>query len=149
MKLGGIRLDKLNLVYWSGTGNTEQMAELIKEGITSNGKAADLVEVSDANASTIEGDVIVLGCPSMGAEVLEESEMEPFMEDIDDKVKDKVVFLFGSYDWGDGEWMRNWVERVESNGAKEVESIIVNNTPDSDEDIENLKGFGAKISAKM
>lgn len=143
-------MDKINIVYWSGTGNTEEMAKIIKEGISSNGKDSNLIEVDDAILSDIEdGNVIVLGCPSMGAEVLEESEMEPFMEEIDDKVAGKTVFLFGSYDWGDGEWMRNWVDRVESNGASKVYSLIVNNTPDSDDEIEELKNFASQIAGEM
>lgn len=137
----------INIVYWSGTGNTELMAEYIKEGITAEKKDVKLIPVSNASIDDVlKSDIVVLGCPSMGDEVLEESEMEPFMETLDDKIEGKKVFLFGSYDWGDGEWMENWVERVEKEKALSVNSIIVNNTPEDNEDINKLKEFGEQIA---
>jgi len=137
----------INIVYWSGTGNTELMAEYIKEGITAEKKDVKLIPVSNASIDDVlKSDIVVLGCPSMGDEVLEESEMEPFMETLDDKIEGKKVFLFGSYDWGDGEWMENWVERVEKDKALSVNSIIVNNTPEDNEDINKLKEFGEQIA---
>lgn len=137
----------INIVYWSGTGNTELMAEYIKEGITAEKKDIKLIPVSNASIDDVlKSDIVVLGCPSMGDEVLEESEMEPFMETLDDKIEGKKVFLFGSYDWGDGEWMENWVERVEKDKALSVNSIIVNNTPEDNEDINKLKEFGEQIA---
>lgn len=137
----------INIVYWSGTGNTELMAEYIKEGITAEKKDIKLIPVSNASIDDVlKSDIVVLGCPSMGDEVLEESEMEPFMETLDDKLEGKKVFLFGSYDWGDGEWMENWVERVEKDKALSVNSIIVNNTPEDNEDINKLKEFGEQIA---
>lgn len=137
----------INIVYWSGTGNTELMAEYIQEGITAEKKDVKLIPVSNASIDDVlKSDIVVLGCPSMGDEVLEESEMEPFMETLDDKIEGKKVFLFGSYDWGDGEWMENWVERVEKDKALSVNSIIVNNTPEDNEDINKLKEFGEQIA---
>lgn len=137
----------INIVYWSGTGNTELMAEYIQEVITAEKKDVKLIPVSNASIDDVlKSDIVVLGCPSMGDEVLEESEMEPFMETLDDKLEGKKVFLFGSYDWGDGEWMENWVERVEKDKALSVNSIIVNNTPEDNEDINKLKEFGEQIA---
>lgn len=124
----------ISIVYWSGTGNTQQMAEYVAEGAKSAGASVNLVEVSEANADDIvTADVIGLGCPSMGDEVLEEYGFEPFMEELDSKISGKKVALFGSYGWGDGQWMRNWVERVEGDGAVLIgEGLIINDTPDSE-----------------
>ncbi len=137
----------INIVYWSGTGNTELMAEYIKEGITAEKKDVKLIPVSNASIDDVlKSDIVVLGCPSMGDEVLADSDMEPSMDTFADKTDGKKVFLFGSYDWGDGEWMENWVERVEKDKALSVNSIIVNNTPEDNEDINKLKEFGEQIA---
>ena len=97
----------MKIVYWSGTGNTESIANLIAEGIKANGKDAELINVSDVRIDELLAqEVLILGCPAMGDEVLEECEFEPFIEEILPKVNGKKVFLFGSYGWGDGEWMR-------------------------------------------
>jgi flavodoxin, short chain len=137
---------QVNIVYWSGTGNTEKMAELIKEGIESAGASVLLKNVADASDADLECDVLVLGCPSMGDEVLEESEFEPFIEGIESKVSGKKVALFGSYGWGDGQWMRDWTERMEKAGALlALESLIVNDSPDG-EAVGACKDFGIKIA---
>ncbi len=135
------------VIYWSGTGNTEKMAELIVQGI---GDADEVVVKSVADATiddVLNADKVVLGCPSMGDEVLEEDEMEPFVESICDKVSGKKMALFGSYDWGDGEWMRIWQPRMADAGAvmMSAEGLIVNNTPD-DDDI-NCINFGKSIAS--
>ena len=121
---------KINIIYWSGTGNTEAMANYIKEGANAAGADVTVKNVAEAVAADIECDVLCLGCPSMGAEVLEENEFEPFIESIEGIVKGKNLALFGSYGWGDGEWMRDWTQRMETAGAVIVaESLIVNETP--------------------
>lgn len=107
----------MKIVYWSGSGNTEKMANLIAEGIKENGVEAQVIDVSHANSDIFnDEDIIILGCPAMGAEMLEESEFEPFIESISSKVSGKKAVLFGSYDWGDGEWMRDWMSRMEEYG---------------------------------
>ncbi len=122
------------VIYWSGTGNTEAMAKAVAEGIKANGKEAKLLAVGDASAADVEAaEAVALGCPAMGDEILEEDEMEPFVESIADAVKGKKVVLFGSYDWGDGQWMRDWQERMKGYGADVVkEGLIANLEPDAD-----------------
>ena len=123
----------ISVVYWSGTGNTQAMAEAVAEGIKAAGQEAELLEVGNADAATVAaGNAFALGCPSMGVEVLEEGYMEPFMCDVDGFAAGKKIGLFGSYGWGDGEWMRNWEERVQEDGATVVggEGVICHEVPD-------------------
>ncbi len=129
---------KIAVIYWSGTGNTEMMAKAVAEGA-----GAELFTVSEFKGSISDYDKIAFGCPSMGAEVLEEDEFEPFFAGIEGELSGKSVALFGSYGWGDGEWMRNWAERVKGDGAVlfNNEGFTVNETP-SDDDLANCKAFG-------
>ncbi|MDR0519522.1 MAG: flavodoxin [Clostridiales Family XIII bacterium] len=139
---------KINIIYWSGTGNTQAMAELIRDGAAAAGAEVSLAEVSAVASAdaALDADVVALGCPSMGAEVLEESEFEPFVVSIEGKVGGKKLALFGSYGWGDGEWMRDWSARMEKAGAVLVaESLIVNETPEG-EAVQQCKNFGAAIA---
>ena len=125
----------MKIVYWSGSGNTEKMANLIAQGIKENGVEAQVIDVSHANSDIFnDEDIIILGCPAMGAEMLEESEFEPFIESISSKVSGKKAVLFGSYDWGDGEWMRDWVDRMTAAGATVAggEGVICQDAPDDD-----------------
>ena len=124
----------ISVVYWSGTGNTQAMAEAVAEGIKAAGQEAELLEVGNADAATVAaGNAFALGCPSMGSEQLEEAEMEPFIEEIESLVSGKTILLFGSYGWGDGEWMRSWEERCGDDGANLVcDSVICNEAPDDD-----------------
>ena len=125
----------ISVVYWSGTGNTQAMAEAVVEGIKAAGQEAELLEVGNADAKTVAAvDALALGCPAMGAEVLEESEMEPFVEELESLVSGKKILLFGSYGWGDGEWMRDWVDRMQNAGAEIVngEGLICQEAPDDE-----------------
>ncbi|EFE28632.1 flavodoxin [Filifactor alocis ATCC 35896] len=139
---------KISLVYWSGTGNTQAMADYVVEGVKSAGAEVDVFEVTEANADDVlKSDVILLGCPSMGSEVLEEESMEPFMEEIEGGLSGKKVGLFGSYGWGDGQWMRDWQERVEGAGASMIcDGIIVNGEPSDDSVIDELKSMGSNAA---
>ncbi len=123
---------KAAVIYWSGTGNTEQMAMAV-----ANGVGAELYTVSEFTGGIEAYDKIAFGCPAMGDEVLEESEFEPFFQSIEGDLAGKQVALFGSYDWGDGEWMRQWADRVKADGAVLLhgEGLIANNTP-TDADLE-------------
>lgn len=128
-------MSKVNIVYWSGTGNTEAMANFIAQGVKEAGGEAVLLPVSAANAEELKKEkAFALGCPSMGAEQLEEMEMEPFMCELDNGIAGKQIVLFGSYGWGNEEWMRDWEERVSSGGATVIngEGIAVNGAPDED-----------------
>lgn len=142
-------MKKVAVIYWSGSGNTEKMAQAINKGIEKSGNNGALFHVSEFKIADMENfDRFIFGCPSMGCEVLEESEFEPFFTSIEELLKDKKVALFGSYGWGDGEWMRNWQERVIAVGAELFEEgLIINEAPDSaDEKKCELFGFNFAIS---
>ena len=134
---------KTAVIFWSGTGNTEAMAQAVAESAV-----AELFSVSDFSGNIEDYDAIAFGCPAMGAEVLEENEFEPFFANIENKLNGKKIALFGSYDWGDGEWMRSWEERVKFDGAVIVggEGLIANNTP-TDDDLAKCAELG-KILVK-
>ena len=137
----------VSVVYWSGTGNTQAMAEAVAEGIRAAGAEADVMEVANADAAALAAEnAFALGCPSMGAEQLEETEMEPFVETLEPLVSGKKILLFGSYGWGDGEWMRNWEERMKNAGAILVTGagIIANEAPDGAA-IDALKAAGKEM----
>lgn len=136
----------INIIYWSGTGNTEKMAKLIAEGAKSCNKEVDIKFVSEASLEDVEKcEVLVLGCPSMGAEELEESEMEPFVESLRDKVSSKKVALFGSYGWGNGEWMDSWKSRMEDYNADVfLEPLTINECPNREDETKCIE-FGKDI----
>ena len=133
---------KTAVIYWSGTGNTEAMAKAV-----AGGAGAELFTVSEFSGSVEDYDAIAFGCPAMGAEMLEESEFDPFFTEIESRLSGKKVGLFGSYGWGDGEWMRNWETRVESDGAVLVggEGVIANDAP-SDDDLEKCRALGKALT---
>lgn len=106
-------MSKIAVIYWSGTGNTQATAEAVAEGAKNAGAQADLFSVSDTSADAAAAyDKLALGCPAMGAEVLEESEFEPFFTELEGRLSGKKVVLFGSYGWGDGQWMRDRADRL-------------------------------------
>ncbi len=128
-------MSKIAVVYWSGTGNTEAMANLVAEGATSAGAETEVIPCADFSADkAAEYDAFAFGCPAMGAEQLEESEFEPMFAGLEGSLNGKKVALFGSYGWGDGQWMRDWCERVKEDGAQlfSDEGLICNETPDDD-----------------
>ena len=140
-------MGKISVVYWSQSGNTLAMADAIGRGITAGGAEAEVTNVSSCQVSDLDGEeVFALGCPAMGAEVLEEDEFEPMFDGCKDALKDKKIALFGSYGWGDGEWMRNWEESCKEAGAVlATESVICNDMPD-DDGVENCKALGAALA---
>ena len=125
-------MKKIAVVYWSGTGNTEAMAASVLEGAKDKGAQAILFPASEFSADLAAGyDAIAFGCPSMGAEELEETEFAPMFSAVEAALKDKKIALFGSYGWGDGEWMRNWEQSCRLAGAVlACESVICNEAPD-------------------
>ena len=137
----------ISVVYWSGTGNTQAMAEAVVEGIKAAGQEAELLEVGNADAKIVAAvDALALGCPAMGAEVLEESEMEPFVEELESLVSGKKILLFGSYGWGDGEWMHNWEDKCKEDGAVLVaDGVICQEEPDDDA-VESCKALGKALA---
>lgn len=139
-------MSKVNIIYWSGTGNTESMANLIAEGVKERGAEVNVLNVSEASPDDVKSaDIVLLGSPAMGVEVIEEEEMDPFVESISSCVSGKKVGLFGSYGWGDGEWMRNWAKRMEDYGANLLnEGFTVQEAPEG-EIKEDCKNFGRQI----
>ena len=139
-------MSKVAVVYWSGTGNTEAMAFKVLEGIKSAGGEAEMFTASEFASDKLDDfDAVAFGCPSMGSEVLEESEFEPMFLDCKGKLKNKPIALFGSYGWGDGEWMRTWEETCREIGADLVASgVICQETPE-DTALAECRDLGAAL----
>lgn len=140
-------MSKIAVVFWSGTGNTEAMADAVAEGAKGAGAEVSVFNVSDFSADKAdEFDAIAFGCPAMGAETLEDSEFEPVFNECEPKLKGKKIALFGSYGWGDGEWMRTWEDTCNSASAVlATESVICNDSPDDDA-IASCKALGAALA---
>ena len=140
-------MSKTAVVYWSGTGNTEAMAAAVADGVKAAGGEATLFTAAEFTADAVDSfDAIAFGCPAMGAEVLEEDEFAPMFESCESKLKGKKIALFGSYGWGDGEWMRNWEESCKEAGANLVcDSVICQETPD-DEALSACRSLGEALA---
>ena len=142
-------METVKIVFWSQGGNTAAMAAAVAEGVQEAGSMAEIINVSDASAADLQSmKGFALGCPAMGAEVLEEMEMEPFMCELEGSLAGKSVGLFGSYGWGDGQWMRDWEERCKAAGAAVVggEGVICQETPD-DGAIASCRALGKALAA--
>ncbi len=140
-------MSKVKVIYWSATGNTEAMAKAVAEGVNEAGGEAELLFVTQVNPEDIKDDAaFAIGCPAMGAEVLEEGDVEPFVTEIEGLISGKKVALFGSYGWGDGQWMRDWEERMTGAGAVVIngEGLICQEAPDDDA-IEQCKELGKQL----
>ncbi len=139
-------MSKVVVVYWSGTGNTEAMANAVLSGAKENGADATLFTAMEFNASMMdEYDAIAFGCPSMGSEELEVGTFAPMFDSCENKLDGKKIALFGSYGWGDGEWMRNWESRCIDAGAMlACDSVICNEAPD-EEGITACETLGAAL----
>ena len=140
-------MSNIAVVYWSGTGNTEQMAFAVLEGAKEKGADAVLFQASEFDASMMDSyDAVAFGCPAMGAEVLEEDEFQPLFDSCETKLSGKKIALFGSYGWGDGEWMRDWEETCKRAGAELVcDSVICNDAPD-EEALSACKELGGALN---
>ncbi|HJB16302.1 MAG TPA: flavodoxin [Candidatus Blautia excrementipullorum] len=140
-------MSKVAVVYWSSTGNTEAMAEAVKTGAEGAGCQVSLFTASEFSADKMDGfDGIAFGCPAMGDEVLEEDEFEPMFQECREKLSGKKIALFGSYGWGDGEWMRNWEEDCKAAGAQlAADSVICQEEPD-DEAVESCRALGKALA---
>ena len=128
-----LKMEKVAIVYWSGTGNTEAMANLISEGSKSVGIEVSLYQASDFTEEIAKTyNRIAFGCPSMGVEVLEEVEFQPMFDAVKNHLKDKNIALFGSYGWGDGEWMRTWLDECSRLNCHIIgEQVIISGEPDA------------------
>ncbi len=127
-------MSKIAVVYWSGTGNTEAMAKAVEKGAAAAGGTVDLFSAGDFNPQQAENyDALAFGCPSMGAEELESGEFEPMYDAVESKLAGKKAAFFGSYGWGDGQWMRDWEERASKAGVKLCcEPVIAQEAPDAE-----------------
>ena len=139
-------MKKTAVVYWSSTGNTEAMAQAVLEGMKEAGAEAVLLTPDAVDVGALAGmDAIAFGCPAMGAEVLEEMEFQPMFDACKRSLGSKRVALFGSYGWGDGEWMRTWESDCDSAGVNLVcESVICTETPD-DAALEACRALGKAL----
>ena len=138
---------KIAVVYWSSTGNTEAMANAVAEGAKAAGAEVSVFEAAEFSAEkTEEFEAIAFGCPAMGDEVLEETEFEPMFEACEAKLAGKRIVLFGSYGWGDGQWMQDWEERCRNHKAELVaDSVICEEMPD-DEELEKCRALGKALA---
>ena len=137
---------QITIVYYSETGNTEAMASMVAKGVEAAGGTAKVVSVDGFDAAELKDEAaFALGCPAMGDEVLEEGTMEPFVEEVAKFAAGKKIGLFGSYGWVDGEWMRNWAETCECDGAVfACDFVICNDAPDDDA-VAACKALGAAL----
>ena len=141
-------MGQIVIVYYSETGNTEAMANMVAKGVEAAGATAKVVPVDGFNAEELKGEsAFALGCPAMGDEVLEEGTMEPFVAEVEKFASGKKIALFGSYGWGDGQWMRDWEERMKLAGAVLVdgEGLICHEAPDEDA-LEQCRSLGKALA---
>lgn len=140
-------MSRVAVVFWSGTGNTETMAEAVETGAKNAGAEVSVINASSFSAEQVaEYDGIAFGCPAMGAEVLEETEFEPMFASVEESLSGKKVGLFGSYGWGDGQWMHDWEDRCKGAGATLVmDGVMANNAPD-DTALAECDSLGAALA---
>ena len=140
-------MSKVAVVFWSGTGNTEAMAKAVAEGAQEKGAEVSVMGPSDFGASVVaKYDGIAFGCPAMGAEQLEEAEYQPMWDEVKGELSGKKIVLFGSYGWGDGEWIRLWEDEAKEAGAVlAADSLMINGAPD-DEGEADCKAIGAALA---
>ena len=139
-------MKKIAVVYWSGTGNTKAMADAIVEGATSAGSDVSVFGPTEFTGSMVaDFDAIAFGCPAMGAEVLEEEVFEPMFTSVESQLSGKRIALFGSYGWGDGQWMRDWEDRCKASGAQLItDSVMANETP-NDDALSDCRALGSAL----
>ena len=142
-----VKMSKIAVVFWSGTGNTQAMADEVEAGAKAKGAEVDVFEAADFSPEKTAGfDGIAFGCPAMGDEVLEDSEFDPMFTEVEKVLSGKKIALFGSYGWGDGQWMRDWEERCKAAGAELViDSVIANDAP-GEEELEKCRELGAVLA---
>lgn len=139
-------MSKIAVVYWSGTGNTEQMANAVAEGAKEAGAEVSTLTADQFSAAKVaEFDAIAFGCPAMGSEELEYDEFQPMWDEVKETLGDKKVVLFGSYSWAEGEWMDNWKADADEAGVNVVDSVICYDAPD-DEGEAACKALGAELA---
>ena len=136
-------MSKVAIVYWSGTGNTEAMADLVAQGARAKGAVADIIQAVDFGAGRVgDYDAFAFGCPAMGDEDLEDSEFEPMYTEVEPLLGAKKVVLFGSYEWNEGEWMEKWEQRAEEAGVNVVDTVVAYDYPDDAASADCLRAGG-------
>jgi flavodoxin short chain len=142
-------MKKMLIAYWSGTGNTEAMAKAVAEGAKEAGAEVSLKPVADVTAEMVKAaETLAFGCPAMGTEILEEDEMEPFISRLGAaEIAGKPLGLFGSYDWGDGEWMRDWVKRMKDLGAQLAGEGVIASLAPSNDALDQCRELGKRLAA--
>lgn len=140
-------MSKVAVVFWSGTGNTAAMAGAVEAGAKDRGAEVSVFGPDEFSKDKVaEFDAIAFGCPAMGAEVLEETSFDPMFTEVEGSLSGKKIALFGSYGWGDGQWMRDWEDRCNAVGARlACDSVMANNAPDADA-LEECKGLGRALA---
>ena len=140
-------MKKTLVIYWSGTGNTEAMANAVLEGMKAAGADASLLTPDQVTAASLSGvSSVAMGCPAMGSEVLEEMEFQPMFDSIKNQLGGKSVGLFGSYGWGDGQWMRDWENDCGNAGISLVApGVICCDAPD-DAALEACRALGKALA---
>ncbi|SHG92953.1 flavodoxin, short chain [Anaerosphaera aminiphila DSM 21120] len=140
-------MKKVNIIYWTGTGNTEIMANAMGKGAEGAGAEVKIIEVGQATEDDVKSvNNIAFGCPAMGAEELEETEMRPFMDKVNSLLAGKNVVIFGSYEWADGEWMRSWQDEIMATGCKLIaDGFIAYDSPDEDA-IDECESLGKDLA---
>ena len=142
-------MSSVAIVYWSGTGNTEAMAELIAEGVESTGATAEIIQCSAFSTNQIDSyDAIAFGCPAMGDEELEDMEFLPMYDDAEPLLGNKPIALFGSYDWNNGEWMDRWKERANEAGLNVIATTIAKDYP-LDEEADACLHLGEQLAQSL
>ena len=140
-------MSKIAVVYWSGTGNTKAMAVAVEEGAKGKGAEVSVLEASEFTSKQAgDFDGIAFGCPAMGDEVLEESEFDPMFTEVEKALSGKKIALFGSYGWGNGQWMRDWEDRCRAAGAELVSDSVISNDAPGDEETEKCRELGAALA---
>ncbi|MBQ9237876.1 MAG: flavodoxin domain-containing protein [Treponema sp.] len=135
---------KKAVVYASDTGNTEMMANAVMEGAKASGADVYFETADNADASEVLGcDVIFLGSAAMGAEVLHDN-VEALFQSMEGSLSGKKIGIFGSYDWGDGQWLRDWAARITAAGGTVIngEGLMAHLTPEP-ADLDNCRALGA------
>ena len=140
-------MSKIAVVYWSSTGNTQAMADAVVEGAKEKGADVSVFEAASFSADQVsEFDAIAFGCPAMGDEVLEEDEFDPMFTSVEKVLSGKKIGLFGSYGWGDGQWMRDWEDRCREAKAELVMDGVIANDAPGDEETANCRQLGAALA---
>ena len=136
-------MSNIAVVYWSDTGNTEAMANYVAEGIRAAGGNAEIITADSFGPDKVsQYDAIAFGCPAMGDEILEEDIFEPMFSAVEGSLSGKRVGIFGSYDWGDGQWMRDWADRCRAAGAELANDGVIANLTPNDAEAEDCRNLG-------